>query len=120
MTKETAETCLPNSFKKLNERITKILRDNSEPNDINSEASYEMKKLDLFTKVFLNVQKNLMTSNNNQDEVRHMILGMKKDIGTMIDGHSSEDIEKILTQFADMSGTIHSNFSQLHSRLNDL
>ena len=49
-----------------------------------------------------------------------MILGMKQDIATMIDDHSSEELEQILTQFADMSETIHSNFSQINSRLNDL
>ena len=38
----------------------------------------------------------------------------------MIDEHSSEELEQILTQFADMSSTIHSNLSQLNSRLNDL
>ena len=49
-----------------------------------------------------------------------MILGMKQDIATMIDDHSSEELEQILTQFAGMSETIHSNFSQINSRLNDL
>ena len=31
MTKDYAETCLPKLFKKLNDHITKILRDNSGP-----------------------------------------------------------------------------------------
>ena len=38
----------------------------------------------------------------------------------MIDAHSSEELEQILTQFGDMFVIIHSNFSQLNSRLNDL
>ena len=38
----------------------------------------------------------------------------------MIDDHSSEELEQILTQFADMSGTFLSNFSQINSRINDL
>ena len=49
-----------------------------------------------------------------------MILGMKQDIATMIDDHSSEELEQILSHFAGMSETIHSNFSQINSRLNDL
>ena len=40
-----------------------------------------------------------------------MILGMKHDIATMIDDHSNEELEQILSQFAGMSETIHSNFS---------
>ena len=49
-----------------------------------------------------------------------MILGMKQDIATMIDDHSSEELEQILSQFAGMSETIHSNFSKIIPRLNEL
>ena len=49
-----------------------------------------------------------------------MILGMKQEIAEIIGSKSSEDVEYMLAQFADMSETIHSNFSQINSRLNDL
>ena len=114
------EAILPKSFKQIHELISKILKDNSDPNDKEAESKREKKKLDAFTKVLHTVQTNLLTSNKSQQEIRSMILGMKQDIATMIDDHSSEELEQILTQFADMSETIHSNFSQINSRLNDL
>ena len=49
-----------------------------------------------------------------------MILGMKQDIATMIEDHSSEELEQILTHFAGMSSTILSNFTQINSRFNEL
>ena len=49
-----------------------------------------------------------------------MIMGMKQDVATMIHGQSKEELEQILSQFAGMSDTIYSNFSQINSRLNDL
>ena len=46
-----------------------------------------------------------------------MILGMKEDIAKIIDDHSSEELDQIISQFAGMSETIHSNFSKINTRL---
>ena len=93
MTKDMAETCLPNSFKKLYERISKILRDNGEANDGKADASHDKKKLDAYTKVLHNVQTNLLSSNKNQLEIKAMILGMRQEIAIIIGSKSSEELE---------------------------
>ena len=93
MSKENVETFLPNSFKKLYERIAKILRDNGEPVDVKADASRELQKLDMFAKVLHKVQTNLLTSNISQKEIKAMILGMRQEIATMIGSKSSEDVE---------------------------
>ena len=94
MSKDMAETCLPNSFKKLYERIAKILKDNCEPNDAKADASRELKKLAAFTKVLHKVQTNLLTSNkSSQHEIKAMILGMRQEIAAIIDSKSSEEAE---------------------------
>ena len=84
------------------------------------EASYEIEKLHAFTKVLKKVQDNLLFSNKSQHEIKAMILGMRQEIASIIGSKSSDEVEQILTQFGEMSGTIHSNFSQINSRLNDL
>ena len=77
MTQEIVENSLPNSFKKLHERITIILRENCDANDLNVMARREKKKLNAFTKVLHKVQTNLLTTNKHPHEIRDMILGMK-------------------------------------------
>ena len=96
------------------------MRDNGEANDVKADASHDKKKLDAYTKVLHNVQTNLLSSNKNQHEIKAMILGMRQEIASIIGSKSNEDVEQILNQFGEMSGTIHSNFSQINSRLNDL
>ena len=93
MSKDNIETALPNSFKKLYERIAKILRDNGEPIDVQADASREQQKLDVFAKVLHKVQTNLLTSNISQHEIKTLILGMRQEIATMIGSKSSEDVE---------------------------
>ena len=51
MSKDNIEIALPNSFKKLYERIAKILRDNGEPIDVKADTSREQQKLNVFAKV---------------------------------------------------------------------
>ena len=93
MSKENVETYLPNSFKKLYERIAKILRDNGEPIDVKADASRELQKLDVFAKVLHKVQTNLLTSNKSQNEIKGIILGMKEEISVMIGSKSSEEVD---------------------------
>ena len=65
MTKEMVEAILPKSFKQIHELISKILKDNSDPNDKEAESKREKKKLNAFTKVLHTVQTNLLTSNKS-------------------------------------------------------
>jgi hypothetical protein len=49
-----------------------------------------------------------------------MILGMRKEVKDAIGLQSNEATEKILEQFAGLSSTTYSNFSQINTRSNDL